>query len=47
LDGKPAEGVDDLLRRLNAESIGRTINASVLRGGQRIDVKLTPSERSR
>ena len=47
LDEKPTEGVDDLLRRLNAQSIGRTINASVLRGGQRIDVKLTPSERSR
>ncbi len=47
LDGKPAEGVDDLLRRLNAESIGRTLSVSVLRGGQRIDVKLTPSERSR
>ncbi len=47
LDEKPTEGVDDLLRRLNAQSIGRTLNASVLRGGQRIDVKLTPSERSR
>jgi S1-C subfamily serine protease len=47
LDGKPTEGVDDLLRRLNAQSIGRTLSASVLRGGQRIDVKLTPSERSR
>jgi len=47
LDGLPTEGVDDLLRRLNAQSIGRTLTASLLRGGQRIDVKLTPSERSR
>jgi S1-C subfamily serine protease len=47
LDGQPTEGVDDLLRRLNAHSIGRTLTASLLRGGQRIDVKLTPSERSR
>jgi S1-C subfamily serine protease len=45
LDGQPTEGVDDLLRRLNAQSIGRTLTASVLRGGQRVDVKLTPSER--
>ena len=47
LDGQPTEGVDDLLRRLNAGSIGRTLTASLLRGGQRIDIKLTPSERSR
>lgn len=47
LNGKPTEGVDDLLRRLNAQSIGRTLTASVLRGGQRIDVQVTPSERTR
>lgn len=47
LDGQPTEGVDDLLRRLNADSIGRVLTASVLRGGKRIDVKLTPSERSK
>ncbi len=47
LDGLPTEGVDDLLRRLNAHSIGRTLTASLLRDGQRIDVELTPSERSR
>jgi S1-C subfamily serine protease len=47
LDGQPTEGVDDLLRRLNAQSIGRTLTASVLRGGQRVDVKLTPSERAK
>lgn len=47
LDGQPTEGVDDLLRRLNAQSIGRPLTASVLRGGQRIDVKLTPGEREK
>jgi S1-C subfamily serine protease len=45
LDGKATEGVDDVLRRLNAHAIGREITASLLRGGQRIDVKLTPDER--
>ena len=47
LDGQPTEGVDDLLRRLNAASIGRTLTASLLRGGQRIDVNLMPSEREK
>jgi S1-C subfamily serine protease len=46
LDDQPTEGVDDLLRRLNAQSIGRTLTASVLRGGRRVDVKVTPSERA-
>jgi S1-C subfamily serine protease len=47
LDGQPTEGVDDLLRRLNAQSIGRTLTASVLRGGRRVDVTVTPSERGK
>jgi S1-C subfamily serine protease len=45
LDGQATEGVDDVLRRLNAQTIGRVVTASVLRGGQRIDVRLTPAER--
>lgn len=45
LDGLPTEGVDDLLRRLNAEQIGKQLTVSLLRGGRRIDLKLTPTER--
>jgi S1-C subfamily serine protease len=45
LDGKPVEGVDELLRRLGAEQIGREVTAAILRGGRRIEVKLTPGER--
>jgi S1-C subfamily serine protease len=46
LDGQPIEGVDELLRRLNAERIGRPVSVSLLRGGKRIDVSLTPGERA-
>ncbi|MDZ4866640.1 MAG: trypsin-like peptidase domain-containing protein [Alphaproteobacteria bacterium] len=46
LDGQPIEGVDELLRRLNGERIGRPVNVSLLRGGKRIDITLTPSERT-
>ena len=46
LDGQAIEGVDDLLRRLNAPSIGRTIAATLLRGGKRVDLKVTPVERA-
>jgi S1-C subfamily serine protease len=45
IDGKAIEGVDDLMRRLNADRIGHEVTASVLRGGRRIDFKLTPCER--
>jgi S1-C subfamily serine protease len=46
LDGKPIEGVDELLRRLNGEQIGRKVTVSLLRGGARIDLTLTPGERA-
>ena len=36
----------ELLRRLNGERIGRPVNVSLLRGGKRIDISLTPSERT-
>ena len=45
LDGQPTEGVDDLPRRLNAEQIGKLVTVSLLRGGRRVDLKLTPTER--
>ena len=34
LDGEPVTGVDDLIRRLNAERIGRAVKVDVLRRGQ-------------
>jgi len=46
LDGRPIEGVDELLRRLNGEQIGRSVTVSLLRGGRRIDIGLTPVERA-
>ncbi|MBP6013704.1 MAG: trypsin-like peptidase domain-containing protein [Alphaproteobacteria bacterium] len=45
LDGAPTEGVDDLLRRLNAERIGRPVTVALLRGGRRVELTLTPVER--
>ena len=45
LDGAAVEGVDDLLRRLNAASIGRSIAATLLRGGQLMRLSVTPVER--
>jgi S1-C subfamily serine protease len=47
LDGQPIEGVDELLRRLNGDQIERLVTVSLLRGGRRIDVSLTPTERAR
>jgi S1-C subfamily serine protease len=47
LDGQPIEGVDELLRRLNGDQIGRLVTVSLLRGGRRIDIALTPTERPR
>lgn len=45
LDGQPVEGVDELLRRLGADKIEREVTVSLLRGGKRIEVLLTPGER--
>ena len=45
LDGQAVEGVDDLLRRLNAERIGRAVTVAVLRAGKRVEMTLTPVER--
>jgi S1-C subfamily serine protease len=45
LDAQATEGVDDLLRRLNADRIGKATTVSLLRGGRRIDLTLTPTER--
>lgn len=45
LDGEPVTGVDDLIRLLNAERIGRPVRVEVLRRGQLRAFQLTPSER--
>ncbi|MBI1214052.1 MAG: trypsin-like serine protease [Alphaproteobacteria bacterium] len=46
IDGQPIEGVDDLIRRLNAERIDHSTTFSILRGGRRVDFSLTPTERA-
>lgn len=44
-DGVPVTGVDDLVRLLNSERIGRAIDIDVLRRGQLRTFKVTPPER--
>jgi S1-C subfamily serine protease len=45
LDGQPVTGVDDLLRLLNAERIGRPVTIEVLRLGRIREFTVTPGER--
>jgi S1-C subfamily serine protease len=45
LDGEPVTGVDDLIRLLNAERIGRAVKVDVLRRGQLRTFEVTPTER--
>jgi S1-C subfamily serine protease len=45
LDGEPVTGVDDLIRLLNAERIGRAVGVDVLRRGQLRSFELKPAER--
>jgi len=45
LDGEPVTGVDDLIRRLNAERIGRAVKLDVLRRGQLRSFEVHPTER--
>jgi S1-C subfamily serine protease len=45
LDGQPVTGVDDLIRLLNADRIGRTVPVDVLRRGQLRSFVLNPVER--
>jgi len=45
LDGEPVTGVDDLIRRLNAERIGRAVKLEVLRRGQLRSFEVHPTER--
>jgi len=45
LDGEPVTGVDDLIRLLNAERIGRAVTVDALRRGQLRTFELRPTER--
>jgi S1-C subfamily serine protease len=45
LDGQPVTGVDDLLRLLNGERIGRRLTVEVLRLGRVREFTVTPGER--
>ena len=45
LDGESVTGVDDLIRRLNAERIGRAVKVDVLRRGQLRSFEVHPTER--
>ena len=45
VDGVPVEGVDDLLRVLDAGRIGREVEVRLLRRGAVETVKLVPGER--
>jgi S1-C subfamily serine protease len=45
LDGEPVTGVDDLLRLLNGERIGRPLTVEVLRLGRVREFMVTPGER--
>jgi S1-C subfamily serine protease len=45
LDGRPVTGVDDLIRLLNAERIGRAVTVEALRLGRLREFELLPIER--
>jgi len=45
IDGEAVAGVDDMLRLLNAERIGRETTLAVLRRGRALSVALQPVER--
>jgi S1-C subfamily serine protease len=46
LGGNPVRHLDDLLGNLGGDSIGQQISARVLRGGQLIEVTLSPAAHS-
>jgi S1-C subfamily serine protease len=46
LGGLPVTGVDDLVRLLDGDSIGRTVPVLVLRGGRPLTIDLVPRERA-
>jgi S1-C subfamily serine protease len=47
IDGELLTGTDDLLRKLNADKIGRAVGLRLLRAGSLMDFELVPQERGR
>ena len=45
VDGVPVLGIDDLLRVLDHDRIGRRISVIVLRRGERLEISVVPTER--
>ena len=45
LDGAPVTGVDDLIRLLNGDRIGRAVVLELLRKGRRLTIDATPADR--
>jgi S1-C subfamily serine protease len=45
VDGEPVTGVDDLIRLLNADRIGRDVSFDVLRRGRLRTLDVRPAER--
>jgi S1-C subfamily serine protease len=45
IDGEPAQGIDDLLRLLNHDRVGRDVRVTVLRRGELRDRYVVPVER--
>ncbi len=47
LDGKPVADTEDVQGHLAGDSVGKAMKASLLRGGQALDLTITPGERPR
>lgn len=45
LEGQPVEDTDDVQTHLGAESVGKALEATIVRGGTGVKVPLTPGER--
>ena len=45
--GQPTTGIDELLRQLTDAHIGATATMTILRGAQRRQLTIVPSERSK
>jgi S1-C subfamily serine protease len=45
LDAEPVTGVDDMFRLLDEHRIGKVVSATLVRGGDLVDIELRPTER--
>jgi len=46
-DGRPVRDTRDVQNVLSGENIGKTLNAAILRGGQRVDLPVTVGEKGK